>query len=151
MSMFRRCNLFMVAASILIVGCGGSDAVAPADVEKQAWEDLRVEVRAAIDDSERKAEVLRLVDSLQEDLGVLRERVAERQRRSKELNANYDTSRADYDAFFAKINLDLRQSQREVGETRRAFLAAMTPEEWELIAKARSKAMNAVMTSVRSI
>ncbi len=41
--------LFAVIVSA-IAGCAGKDDVSPVDVEKQAFEDLRSEIREVIDD-----------------------------------------------------------------------------------------------------
>ncbi len=62
----------------MFAGCGGKDAVAPVDVEKQAWEDLRSEVRETVSDPARQAEVIHLVDVLAEDVKVFREVMTKR-------------------------------------------------------------------------
>ncbi len=51
-SRWKRSLLLAVVISI-IAGCAGSDKLSPADVEAQAFEDLRNEIREAIDDPAR--------------------------------------------------------------------------------------------------
>ena len=141
--------LCMVVAS-LVVACGKDD-VAPVDVEKQAFEDLRTDIRDAIADPVREAEALRLVGVLEEDLAALRNTVTARRSRVNELNANYDTPRADFEAFFARVEDDVRDNKIRLYETHRAFLSSVTADERSAIAKAHTKAMNTAIKTIQSI
>lgn len=60
----------LIAIALAFAGCGGKDAVTPVDIEKQAWEDLRSDVREVISDPEREAEAIKLVDVLADDLAL---------------------------------------------------------------------------------
>ena len=135
----------------MFAGCGGKDAVAPVDVEKQAWEDLRSEVRETVSDPARQAEVIHLVDVLAEDVKVFREVMTKRHERVRAMNADYDTTRAAFEAFLKKIDTEIQASQQRVSKTHRAFLAATTPEEWSQISKVRSKAMAATINTIQAI
>jgi hypothetical protein len=141
--------LLLGAILSILASCGGKDAVAPVDVEKQAFEDLRTEVREVIDDPTREAEVLTLVDALSAELNTLRKRISERNTRVRQLNANYDASRADFEALFDRIYVEIRSDQQRVTETHRTLLATTTPEEWALISKARTKAMYAAISTIQ--
>jgi hypothetical protein len=127
------------------------DDVAPVDVEKQAFEDLREEIREAIDDPAREAEAIRLVGVLEEDLAALRSSITSRKTRAKELNANYDTSRSDFESFLAKIEAEVRDNRQQVTKTQQALLANVTIEERSAIAKTHTKAMNAAIKTIQSI
>jgi len=142
--------LLCIVIASLVVACAKDD-VAPADVEKQAFEDLRTEIREAITDAAREAETIRLVGVLEEDLAALRGSVTARKARARELNANYDTPRAEFDAFLAKIEAEVRDNQQRVSKTHQAFLANVTPEERSAIAKTHTKAMNTVIQTIQSI
>jgi Mg2+ and Co2+ transporter CorA len=126
-------------------------AVSAVDIEKQAFEDLRAEIREAIDDSVREAEAIRLVGVLEDDLAALRRKVSDRRDRVRELNADYDTSRADFEAYLADVEMEVRDNQRRVSETHRALLAATTAEERSAIARTHTKAMNAAISTIQSI
>lgn len=141
----------LIAIALAFAGCGGKDAVTPVDTEKQAWEDLRSEVREAISDPEREAEVIKLVDVLADDLGALREILTKRHERVRELNTNYDTSRAEFETFLKQVNLEFQAGQQRVSKTHQAFLAATTAEEWSQLNKVRSKAMTAAIKSIQAI
>ena len=132
-------------------GCGGKDALAPVEFEKQAFEDLRTEIRHVIDDPAREVEAIALVDELLEDLTILRENIAERRRRAKQLNANYDTTRADFDAFLAEVNGQLKSNKRQVSETQHALFAVTTAAERSSISRAHSKAMDAAVRHIQSL
>jgi len=134
-----------------IAGCGGQDAVAPIEVEKQAFEDLRSEIRGAIDDSARAAEAIALLDELADDLHTLRESISERKQQTRQLNANYDTPRAEFEALFAQVDREIQANQQRVTRKHRALLAITTPDEWSAISKARTRAMTAVMKTLQAI
>lgn len=139
----------MVVAS-LVVACGKDD-VAPVDVEKQAFEDLRTEIREAITDPARETEAIRLVGVLEEDLAALRKSITSRRNRVRELNADYNTPRADFETFLAGVEAEVRDNRRRVSETHQTFLANMTAEERSALTKTHTKAMNAAIRTMQSI
>jgi TRAP-type C4-dicarboxylate transport system substrate-binding protein len=140
-------------ASIVCVfaGCGGKDAVAPIEVERQAFEALRSEIRAVIDDPAREAEAIALVDLLVDDLDNLREKISERRKRAWRLNAEYDTSRADFQAFFDQVDKEIQSNKRQVSERQRKLFAVTTPDERSAISKVHTKAMDAATRNIQTI
>ena len=141
----------LIVVAFAVIGCGGKDAVAPVDVEKQAWEDLRNEVRETVMDPARQAEVIQLVDVLADDVKVFREVISRRHERVRAMNADYDTTRVAFEAFLKQINIEIQASQQRVSKTQRAFIAATTPEEWSQISKVRTKAMAATINTIQAI
>jgi hypothetical protein len=139
-----------IAIASLVVACAKDD-VAPVDVEKQAFEDLRTEIREAVSDAAREDEAIRLVGVLEDDLAALRTNVAARKITVRELNANYDTPRAEFDAALAEIEAEVRDHKIRVSETHREVLTKLTAEERSAIAKAHTKAMNAAIQTIQSI
>jgi len=142
--------LLCIVIASLVVACAKDD-VAPVDVEKQAFEDLRTDITEAITDPAREAEAIRLVGVLEQDLADLRTSITARKARARELNANYDTPRAEFEAFLAGIEAEVRDHKRRVSETHRALLANVTPEERSAIAKTHTKAMNTAIQTIQSI
>ncbi len=142
--------LLCIAVASFFVACAKDD-IAPIDGEKQAIEDLRAEIVEAITDPVRQAETIRLVGVLEEDLAALRTNVAARKSRVRELNANYDTPRADFEAYLAGVETEVQDHKQRVSETHRALLANVTAEERSAIAKTHTKAMNAAITTIQSI
>jgi len=148
----RSIVLVAISAFFLsLAGCAGKDDVAPVEVEKQAFEDLRDDIRNAVTDPAREAEAIRLVGVLEQDLADLRASVTARKKRAKELNADYDTPRADFEAFLSGVESEVRDNRRRVSETHQAFLANVTAEERSAIAKTHTKAMNAAIKTIQSI
>jgi len=143
--------MVFAAIACAFAGCASKDDVSPADVEKQAFEDLRSEIRAVIDDPAREGEAIALVNELSEDLNVLREKIAQRRQRVRELNTNYDTTRADFEAFFDRVDRQIRWNKRQVSEKHREFLAIMTPDERSAISKTHSKARDAAIRNIQTI
>ena len=142
--------LLCIAVASLCVACAKDD-VAPADVEKQAFEDLRTDIREAVIDPAREAEAIRLVGVLEESLAALRSSITARKARARELNADYDTPRAEFEAYLAKMEAEVRVNRQRVSTTHQAFLANVTPEERSAIAKTHTKAMNAAIQTIQSI
>lgn len=56
--------LLLLAVAGIVASCNDKDVVAPADIEAQAFVDLGVEVREAIDDASREARALSVVDTV---------------------------------------------------------------------------------------
>ena len=100
----RSIVLTVISAFFLsLAGCAGKDDVAPVEVEKQAFEDLRDDIRNAVTDPARWAEAIRLVGVLEQDLADLRASVTASKKRANEPNADYDTPRADFAAFLSVV------------------------------------------------
>ncbi len=142
----------MLSVILLFVlgGCAGKDDVAPIDVEKQAFEDLRTEIREVIDNPAREAKAIAQVDALVKELDELRERVADRKKRIRQLNAGYDTSRTEFAPCLEKVNVEIPSNRQRVGDSHRALRASTTAEEWSQISKARTKAMNSLIRSMQT-
>ena len=136
---------------LLIAGCASKDDVAPVDVEKQAFEDLRDDIRNAVTDPARAAEVIRLVGMLEQDLATLRKTIKARKDRARELNADYDTSRADFEAFIAGVEAEVHDHEQRVSETHQSLRATLTAEERVAIKKTHTKAMYSAIATIQSI
>lgn len=136
---------------MLIGGCAGKGDVNPVDVEKQAFDNLRSEIRIAVDDPERETKAIAVVDELAAELESLRRKTAERHEQAKNLNANYDTTRAEFDAFISASNADIRLSQQRILEKRERLIEVTTPEEWDQILDARTEAIDTAFKSTQAI
>lgn len=145
----RVCICFF--AVLLMVGCAGKDDVAPVDVEKQAFDDLRDQIREVVESPEREAEAIRLVNKLEEDLAALRVKVAARKKTFRELNANYDTPRAEIDEYLERVSTEIGEHKQWVSEVHRELMSSLEPDEMSAIAKAHTSAMKAAITTIQSI
>ncbi len=136
---------------LMLAACAGKDDVAPVDVEQQAFQDLRTEIREAITDPAREAEAIKLVGVLEQNLADLRSSIATRKNRVRELNADYDTQRAEFNAFLAGIETEVQDNRQRVSEIHRALFNLVTAEERSAIAKAHTKAMKAAIETIQTI
>lgn len=145
------CRIIVAAIAISVAGCAGKEKSSAADVESQAFEDLRSEIREVIDDPARAAEAIGLVNTMSDELIALRTDVADRKRRARQLNADYDASRVDFVAFAEQIDAERRANRQRVLDEHHALLTLVTPEEWAAISKAHTKAMKATIKAMQAI
>ena len=68
------CRIIVAAIAISVAGCAGKETSSAVDVESQACEDLRSEIREVIDDPARAAEAIGLVNTMSDELIALRAR-----------------------------------------------------------------------------
>ncbi|UCH48203.1 MAG: hypothetical protein JSU95_19655 [Betaproteobacteria bacterium] len=144
-------NAAVFTTGVLLTIACAKNQVAPVDVEYQAFDDLRAEIQIVIDDPAREQEAIRIVNELQDDLAALRIRIERRKRRTRELNANYDVTRAELEAFLENVATEVYQNHLRVAETHRALISTVTAPEREAIARAHTKAMKAAISSIQSI
>ena len=147
----RSAPLPLIALVSVITACAGKGDVSAIEVEQQAFDDLRAQIREVIDDPWREMEVLSLTDELIAALDQLRDQVSERRRHVVALNKNYDTTREEFEAFFEEIEADIQAKRMELIETQRALLALLTPEERASLEKVGTKAMRAAVKTIQSI
>lgn len=149
---FRLQFVMLFFAIALVLGaCANKDDVSPAEDQAQAFEDLRNEIRNAVDDPAREREAIELVDALAEKLQQLQENLTYRTKRARELNSDYDTSRETFEAFFGEVDGQIQANRKQVAETQRALFAVLTPDERSSISKTHSKAMKAAIKTIQAI
>ena len=137
----------------LILGLSGcaNNKGTPAEIEQQAFDDLRAELRDVIDDPSRAAAAVAVVDELESDLADLRQRIETRKQRVRALNADYLTPREEFETYLTQVAQDIRQNRNQVSDTYERFLAAVNADERAAIRKAHTQAMNAAIQSIQSI
>ena len=94
---------------------------------------------------------IKIVRVLEQNLESLRSVVRARKDRARDLNADYDTSRADFEAFLAEVEVEVQENKNQVALTHRALLSVITAEELSAIAKSHTKAMNAAVKTIQAI
>ena len=139
----RQAMLAGIFFALLLSACAGKDDVAPADVEKQAFADLRSAVRDAVVDPEREAEAVKLVEQLERHLADLRTRISERRKTV--------TPREDFEKYLVDVARQIRENRQAVSETQKALGKAITDEEGAAIAKAHTNAMQAAVAAIQAI
>ena len=148
--MTLRRSVYCCLLALFLTACAKDD-ISPVDVEKQAFSDLRDQIREVVESPEREAEAIRLVTKLEEDLAALRVRIAERKKTFRELNANYDTPRAEIEEYLEQVSTEIREHKQSVSEVHRELMSSMEPDEISSIAKAHTSAMKSAITTIQSI
>ena len=137
-----------VVIALVLGGCGNN--VSPAETQAQAFEDLRNEIRNAVDDPTRESKAIELVDTLAANLQTLQENLSYRSKHTRELNSDYDTTRETFETFFGQVNRQIQANRKQVGKTQRALFAVLMPDERSSISRTHSKAMKAAIRSVQA-
>jgi hypothetical protein len=143
--------LILVVALFVLGACASKEDVAPTDVEKQAFEDLRAEIRVAVEDPERAESAVRIVSTLEQELVQLRESVAARRQRVLDLNRDYDTPRSEFESYFEDVNSEILKKKQRAVESYRELSSYMTDDEMDAIEKTQTKAMKAAASTIQSI
>ena len=95
--------------------------------------------------------MIALVDTLERDLNALLGVVEERITRARQLNANYDTTRAEFESFLTEISKQAELQRKRVGESHAALISFTTADEWEQISKTSTKAMKSTIKTMQAI
>ena len=155
--MSRSKNIIKAATTLLafvtvsLVACGGKEAVAPEDVEREAIDDFRQTIEEVIEDPDREAEIMALVDGLYGDFRNLRESVTKRRTELRRLNADYDATREQFGEFIEVIDAEIKAERKSVTQRRIALVEATTEQEWDALKKAETKTMKTMVGVIQSI
>jgi hypothetical protein len=90
------------------------------------------------------------VDAMVADFSDLQESVSERNRRARQLHSNYDTTRAEFEEFYAQIYNEIQANQQMVTKRQHALIAVTTADEWTQISDARTEAMSAAIAIIQA-
>lgn len=145
-----RLNATLLFA-FLLSACSGKEAVAPETVGKVAFDDFREAIVEVIEDPERQATVLLLVDDYESDYANLMSAVKTQRTELRRLNADYDATREQFQSYYDKYMADIRSARKDATESRAAFVNSTTAEEWDALSKADSKTMKKLVSSIQSL
>ena len=134
-----------------LAGCMGKEPVSAVDVEKEAFDDLRSQVKAVVVDPDREAQAIEIIDSLAGSLDDLRTSISQRKRKARDLNADYNATRPQFEQLLSATGADMKANKENVSVKHRALRKAVTSEEWDDLTKASTDAMSAAVKSIQSI
>ena len=138
------------AAMLVISGCAGKgDAPAP-DPAQDAYDALRAKVAEVVDDPQRKSAALSELDALFDDLDQLEGVVADRRKRMRRLNADYDARREDFEALLSEAQADFRRYRESALGHHRKLVATLTPDELDEIMKLQVKALTGTLRELQA-
>ena len=121
------------------------------DLQAEAFDDLRIAIRESVSDDGRQIEALAVVDALESDVESLTRLLVGRREAMRELNADYDATRDDFNRFMRESEARILNSKRLALERRQDLLATLKAEEWASLTRAETRAMKSIARSVRGI
>ena len=143
--------LILIFASFLAgAGCAGKEKPSPADLQVQAFEDLRSEIRDVVSDAGRVEQAIAITEELENSFDRLRTHLAERSAKIQEMNADYDAPKEDYINLYKRIQKDIERNQSNISNLHRELVEVTTAEEWVSLKKLRNATMEAAVTSIQS-
>ena len=145
--------IFLAVVALSIAACATTDkeVQTPEDIEQEAFNDLRTEVRENIDDSTRQTTVISHVDELQIEFKSMRKSLMEGKSSVRALFADYDASRENFEELIALHDTTIRSQRKQIGESHRVLVESMTIDEWSALNKSGSKAMSTLLESLQSL
>ena len=145
--------IFLALVVLSIAACATTDkeGQAPEDIEQEAFNDLRTEIRETIDDSTRQTMVISHVDQLQIEFKSMRSALIEGKSSVRALFADYDASWESFDELITLHDTTIKSQRKQVGESHRVLVENMTIDEWSALNKSGSKAMNSLLKSLQSL
>ena len=142
--------VLVFAAFLAGAGCAGKEKPSPADLQVQAFEDLRSEIRDVVSDAGRVEQAIAITDELESSFDHMRIQLAERSAKIQELNADYDAPKEDYIELYKRIQKDIERNQSKISNLHRELVEVTTAEEWDGLKKLRNATMEAAVTSIQS-
>ena len=150
----RKTIKLSTAAAIIAVlvlaftGCAGKSE-SPTEENKQAFDDVRDKIQSVVTDPKRAADANALVSALEQSFLDAQQNIKERNEQYRELFANYDATRADFESILDKIQADRKSNLLELNTFHRQLVDIFTPEEWDTIQKTQSKALSLAVASLK--
>ncbi len=96
----RASEIVLPLAIVFLLSSCANRGMAPEDVQQQAFDDFRTEIHEVIGDPERAEKAIELTQQLADDVLHFSEKYAKRRTEVRKLNFDYDTPRAEFEAFF---------------------------------------------------
>lgn len=146
-----RARALLLTVSVALLGACGGTPPTTAELEQQAFDDLREEVRQTIEDVDREIAAVKVVDELQHEFTSLRKVAEERRRQLRALNADYDATREQFTGLLAKFATQREASHRRFQEVRAELEASVTAEEWADLERTNTRAMASLARLIAAI
>lgn len=129
-------------ATATIAGCRATER-SPREAAANAFTDLRREIQAEVADPSRRAELLSLTDEFEKLLEEAAVSRSKTETRIAALNANYDSTEAQFVATLAQARESTRVRQERLLEIQSRAKGILTAPEWKNLGKFRTIALEA--------
>lgn len=129
---------FAVTLAAAVAGCGGSKASREQVITSHGQE-LREAVSSRVADEPRKARMLAILDQVDTVNRRFTQETRDFVENYRELNADYDATRAAFDRLFTDYSQKRVKARSDVLDLHFQLASLATADEWDAIGKAEAK------------
>jgi len=129
--------MVLVTALLAVAGCSHKPTLTP---EQQAQADIaayETQIRKVVSDPARADQLVALTDEFQQLAQRSIANLKEYRAKVAALNADYEATRANYEAVFAKQDAARETIVQKAGALREQMAALTTDHEWDQLGKVR--------------
>jgi hypothetical protein len=127
--------LLICAVTIAVPGCGGKEPTRQQSLEQYSQE-LREAVSNHVQDAQRRAQMLVIVDHVESVNRRFNQETADFIDSYRQLNAHYDSPRPAFDQLFADYSAKRAKARSEGLDLHFQLASLATDAEWDSIGKA---------------
>jgi septal ring factor EnvC (AmiA/AmiB activator) len=126
---------------LLLTACAHRQDAKDSRPGKHAMEEMRVLIRETIQDSDRAALLLALVEKTENQINQLGLAFRSFQKDMQALNKNYDATVEDFETLLADFNPRRKKLQQEILASVFMMKALTRPEEWKILSEQETKTL----------
>lgn len=135
--------LIALVSFVVMFGCSHQPVGEPETRQKMV-NDIR-EHLSSIAEPERRAQCLELLDTMEQGLAELNRTVEQYAAQAKQLNADYDATREDFNRLMDKFNISRKSLQQQILTAHFGIKALTVPKEWAALAKIEEEAVRNIL------
>ncbi len=126
---------------LLLTACAHRQETQEQMAGKHAMEEMRVLIGETIQDSDRAALLLDLVEKTDNQINQLGQVFGSFEKEMQTLNRDYDATPEDFEALLADFNATRKKAQEEILASVFMMKALTRPEEWKILSEQETKAL----------
>ena len=149
----KQYSVVIVVMSIFtLAGCMTTKNKASPEVEDQAtaFDEFKEQLVLTVEDSKREEILLNTIDALELDINALLAEIKNRKQGFKELNANYNASREEFDAFFDDANRKIQLQRKQTSIQYRLIQELLTEQEQKQLNRHNNKLIESFINSLNA-
>jgi regulator of replication initiation timing len=129
-------SILVVALLVLNTGCKSTDSTG---LNPERVDETRAIIASAIEDSQRRATMLAIVDSMESQITEIGAEVGELRQQIVEANREYDTTRADLELLYAELEKRVERITATLKEHSLDLRRNCTASEWAKIVDTKTE------------
>jgi len=144
--------IMVVGVFTLMTGCMTTKNKASPEEEDQAtaFDEFKEQLVLTVEDSKREETLLNTIDALELDINALLAEIRNRKQGFKELNANYNASREEFDAFFDDANSRIQLQRKQTSIQYRLIQELLTEQEQKQLNRHNNKLIESFINSLNA-